>query len=129
MPEGYPSRSASGCKSPSAPSRCCSKNPNERSTGPPPMVSFFSLQLVSRDGLHETRPWRPGPISYAGAGMEFLIGPAELRIRRDRCRELVSALDGVPRQMVARCNACGAEQNAVIAYNDRYGLPIRTAVC
>jgi SAM-dependent methyltransferase len=59
----------------------------------------------------------------------FLVSPAELKTRRERCEPVVQTLKGIPRQMVARCNACGSEQNAVIAYNDRYGLPIRTAMC
>lgn len=59
----------------------------------------------------------------------FLVSPAELKIRRERCAPVSQALQGIPRQRVDRCNVCGSEQNAVIAYHDRYGLPIRTAMC
>jgi SAM-dependent methyltransferase len=59
----------------------------------------------------------------------FLIGPAELRQRRERCLPVVEALSTLERQMVDRCNVCGGGRNAVLATHDRYGLPIRTAVC
>jgi SAM-dependent methyltransferase len=59
----------------------------------------------------------------------FLVTPAELKTRRERCQPVVQPLSSIDRQMVARCNACGSEQSAVIAYHDRYGLPIRTAMC
>src|SRR6185312_17125468 len=59
----------------------------------------------------------------------FLISAADLKKRRDRCQKVVGSLAEVPRQFVTRCNACGSEHNAVIAYSDRYGLPIRTAMC
>ena len=59
----------------------------------------------------------------------FLVGPAELKERRERCKPVAQSLAGIPRQMVLRCNACGSDHNAVIAYSDRYGLPIRTAMC
>ena len=59
----------------------------------------------------------------------FLVNPAELKTRRERCEPVVQMLKAIPRQMVSQCNACGSEQNAVIAYHDRYGLPIRTALC
>jgi SAM-dependent methyltransferase len=59
----------------------------------------------------------------------FLVSPSELRTRRERCAPVVQSLAAIERQMVSRCNLCGSEQNAVIGYNDRYGLPIRTAMC
>jgi SAM-dependent methyltransferase len=59
----------------------------------------------------------------------FLVSPSELKTRRERCQPVVKSLETIPRQMVSVCNACGSEHNAVIAYNDRYGLPIRTAMC
>jgi SAM-dependent methyltransferase len=59
----------------------------------------------------------------------FLVTPAELKTRRERCQPVVQPLSSIDRQMVACCNACGSEQSAVIAYHDRYGLPIRTAMC
>ncbi len=59
----------------------------------------------------------------------FLISPADLKQRRERCRKVVDSLSGSQRQLVTRCNACGSEHNAVVAYSDRYGFPLRTAMC
>src|SRR3954468_5488371 len=59
----------------------------------------------------------------------FLISPADLKQRRERCQNVVETLAGSQRQLVTRCNVCGSEHNAVVAYSDRYGLPIRTAMC
>jgi len=61
--------------------------------------------------------------------MAFLISPAELETRRERCRPVVQLLSRVERQFVSRCNLCGSENSCVIAYQDRYGLPVRTALC
>lgn len=61
--------------------------------------------------------------------MSFLIGPAELETRRERCRPAVQSVSGAERQFVSRCNLCGSEHSCVIGYHDRYGLPLRTALC
>jgi SAM-dependent methyltransferase len=61
--------------------------------------------------------------------MSFLISSAELETRRERCRGVVQSVSGVERQFVARCNLCCSEHSCVIAYHDRYGLPLRTAMC
>jgi len=61
--------------------------------------------------------------------MGFLIAPAELETRRDRCRAVVQSVSGSERQFVSRCNLCGSERSCVIAYHDRYGLPLRTTLC
>lgn len=61
--------------------------------------------------------------------MSFLISPAELDTRRERCRPVVQSLSPVERQFVSRCNLCGSENTCVIGYHDRYGLPLRTALC
>jgi SAM-dependent methyltransferase len=61
--------------------------------------------------------------------MSFLISPAELELRRARCRPVVQSLSGAARQFVPECNLCGSENSCVLAYNDRYGMPIRTAMC
>jgi SAM-dependent methyltransferase len=61
--------------------------------------------------------------------MGFLVSPAELEARRGRCRSVVEPLAKAARQFVAQCNVCGSENNCVIAYSDRYGMPIRTAMC
>lgn len=59
----------------------------------------------------------------------FLVSPSELKTRRERCKSVVETLKNIPRRSEFTCNACGSIQNAVIAYNDRYGLPLRTALC
>jgi SAM-dependent methyltransferase len=61
--------------------------------------------------------------------MSFLIGPGELETRRERCRPAVESVSDLERQFVSRCNLCGSTQSCVIAYHDRYGLPLRTAMC
>src|SRR5579883_1168331 len=61
--------------------------------------------------------------------MSFLIPPAELDTRRERCRPAVQSVSKVARQFVSRCNLCGSENSCVIAYHDRYGLPLRTGLC
>jgi 2-polyprenyl-3-methyl-5-hydroxy-6-metoxy-1,4-benzoquinol methylase len=61
--------------------------------------------------------------------MAFLINPAELETRRERCRPVVQSVSTVERQFVSRCNLCGSEQSCIIGYHDRYGLPLRTAMC
>jgi SAM-dependent methyltransferase len=61
--------------------------------------------------------------------MGFLITPAELEQRRARCRPVVETLSSAQKQLVARCNVCGSDRSCVIGYNDRYGMPIRTAMC
>ncbi len=61
--------------------------------------------------------------------MNFLISPAELETRRQRCRPVVKSLAAVPRQFVSACNLCGSGTSCVIACDDRYGLPLRTALC
>jgi SAM-dependent methyltransferase len=61
--------------------------------------------------------------------MHFLISPAELETRRQRCRPVAEPLAAAPRQFVSACNLCGSETSCVIAYEDRYGLPLRTALC
>jgi SAM-dependent methyltransferase len=61
--------------------------------------------------------------------MGYLIPPAELQIRRERCHEAVDSLSDAPRQFVSRCNVCGSGNSCVLAYHDRYGIPIRTAMC
>jgi SAM-dependent methyltransferase len=61
--------------------------------------------------------------------MSFLISPTDLEARRERCRPAVHSVSSVERQFVSRCNLCGSEQSCVIAYHDRYGLPLRTAMC
>src|SRR5689334_13049226 len=61
--------------------------------------------------------------------MNFLVSPAELESRRGRCRSVVDSLTDSPRQFVASCNVCGSVNSCVLAYHDRYGMPIRTAMC
>jgi ubiquinone/menaquinone biosynthesis C-methylase UbiE len=61
--------------------------------------------------------------------MSFLISPGELETRRERCRRVMGSVVLSDRQYVSRCNLCGSERSCVIAYHDRYGLPLRTAMC
>jgi len=61
--------------------------------------------------------------------MEFLIHPSELARRRARCASARERLASVHRECVSECNVCGSPKNVIIAERDRYGLPLRTALC
>ncbi len=61
--------------------------------------------------------------------MNFLISPAELGARRERCRPAVESIASADRRFEPHCNVCGSEHSCVIADRDRYGLPLRTALC
>ncbi|MFN3324258.1 MAG: class I SAM-dependent methyltransferase [Bryobacteraceae bacterium] len=65
----------------------------------------------------------------AAAAHSFLIHPAELQSRRRRCEPVTSRLLKIERQMMFICNVCGSLENAVVSAQDRYGLPLRTAIC
>jgi SAM-dependent methyltransferase len=61
--------------------------------------------------------------------VRFLIHPTELRRRRLRCRPIVESLSGARAQPITTCNVCGSGASAILADQDRYGLPLRTAIC
>jgi SAM-dependent methyltransferase len=61
--------------------------------------------------------------------VNYLISPVELETRRERCRPAVESIASVERQFEPRCNLCGSEHSCVVANRDRYGLPLRTAIC
>jgi len=58
-----------------------------------------------------------------------MIHPTDLQRRRRRCRPIVERLAKAPRASATDCNTCGSQQRAVLATGDRYGLPVRTALC
>jgi len=57
------------------------------------------------------------------------IHPADLERRRSRCRPVIESLRHLARETQGTCNVCGSVHNAVLADADRYGFPIRTALC
>jgi hypothetical protein len=57
------------------------------------------------------------------------IPAADLAKRRTRCNAFVKELTGRVVDSQKCCNVCDAEQSAVFANVDRYGLPVRTAMC
>jgi len=59
----------------------------------------------------------------------FLIHPSDLPRRRGRCRPVVKSLLGAEREIVSTCNICGSRQSVILARRDRYGFPVRTALC
>lgn len=59
----------------------------------------------------------------------FLIHPADLERRRKRCRGEAEGLLRLERHTVASCNVCSSPRHALIAAKDRYGLPLRMALC
>jgi SAM-dependent methyltransferase len=59
----------------------------------------------------------------------FEISQIELEKRRARCGELIKGLEQREMHLQTHCNVCGSRQKAILADRDRYGLPIRTAMC
>lgn len=59
----------------------------------------------------------------------FQIDGRELQRRRDRCRPLLPALSELPVESLSSCSACGSRQYFVLTPIDRYGLPLRAAMC
>jgi SAM-dependent methyltransferase len=73
-----------------------------------------------------TFPWSAG---FDSGGTGIRIHPMELQRRRRRCEPTVTKLLGMERKSVPACNLCGSERRAIVAQTDRYGFPIRTAMC
>ena len=71
--------------------------------------------------------WLPHRDPGVGAG--FKLHPVELARRRKRCAPVVAAVVERLREFVPCCNVCHSEHSAIIAHEDRYGLPSRTAMC
>ncbi len=59
----------------------------------------------------------------------FLFPPSDLRRRRLRCQPIIEQLRSFNRETVKRCNICGTSTSVILAGQDRYGFPIRTAMC
>lgn len=59
----------------------------------------------------------------------FRIHPSRLRWRRKKCKTIVDEVLKLEWEMVSCCNICGSFRNVIIANIDRYGFPIRTALC
>jgi len=60
---------------------------------------------------------------------KFLIHPADLQQRRKRCALEAGILRKVERNVVVACNICGSPRHVLVATQDRYGLPLRSAQC
>ncbi len=59
----------------------------------------------------------------------FQVDGRDLHRRRRRCRPLVAALRDLPTETVGSCAACASSDLFVLTSTDRYGLPLRTAMC
>ena len=59
----------------------------------------------------------------------FSMHASDLAKRRKRCAPVREKLIAFQRQHVPACNMCGCPKNIIIAQCDRYGLPLRTAMC
>lgn len=60
----------------------------------------------------------------------FISHPIELSNRRNRCRPIVDELSTlIVNAALTSCNVCGSSKNIVIADEDRYGFPVRSAMC
>jgi SAM-dependent methyltransferase len=60
---------------------------------------------------------------------KFLIHPADLQKRRKRCAAEAARLRKLPRDLVVSCNICSSPRHVLVAEDDRYGLPFRSALC
>ena len=65
----------------------------------------------------------------SGITASFHLHPVELARRRRRCAPLLGAVVERIREFIPRCNICQSEQSAIVAQQDRYGVPSRTAMC
>jgi len=59
----------------------------------------------------------------------FLIHPSDLEQRRKSCRPAADKLLGLQRDVILSCNVCASKRHVLISKTDRYGLPLRTALC
>jgi SAM-dependent methyltransferase len=59
----------------------------------------------------------------------FLMHASDLAKRRKRCAAAREKLLAFQRHHVPACNMCGSPKNIIIASRDRYGLPLRSAMC
>ena len=59
----------------------------------------------------------------------FSMHASDLAKRRKRCAPAREKLLGFQRQCDTACNICGSPKNIIVAERDRYGLPLRTAMC
>lgn len=58
-----------------------------------------------------------------------MIHPSDLEQRRKRCARVVESLLSSPRELTAACGICASTRSIVVSERDRYGLPLRTAMC
>ncbi len=59
----------------------------------------------------------------------FQIDGRELRRRRQRCQPVIAALRELPTESLSSCSACTSREFFVLTSTDRYGLPLRAAMC
>jgi 2-polyprenyl-3-methyl-5-hydroxy-6-metoxy-1,4-benzoquinol methylase len=60
---------------------------------------------------------------------KFLIHPADLAQRRKRCEPEAARLRKLRQEVVVSCNICSSPRHTLVAGKDRYGLPLRSALC
>jgi SAM-dependent methyltransferase len=60
---------------------------------------------------------------------KFLIHPGDLAQRRKRCEPEAARLRMLQQEVVVTCNVCSSARHVLVASNDRYGLPLRSALC
>jgi len=59
----------------------------------------------------------------------FLIHPSDLEQRRKHCRAEADRLQRLQRETVVSCNVCSSQRHTLVCKTDRYGLPLRMALC
>lgn len=60
---------------------------------------------------------------------KFLIHPADLQQRRKRCGSEAARLRKLQREVIVSCNICSSPRHVLVTSKDRYGLPLRSALC
>ena len=59
----------------------------------------------------------------------YLIHPSDLSRRRKRCSAEADRLLRLQRETILSCNICSSQSHVLVSANDRYGLPLRMALC
>ncbi len=59
----------------------------------------------------------------------YLIHPSDLNHRRKRCRAEADRLLRLQRETIVSCNICASQSHVLVSGSDRYGLPLRMAMC
>lgn len=59
----------------------------------------------------------------------FSLPAHELNRRRSRCAGVVKEIRHLPHEFASDCSVCGSTERAILGNQDRYGCPVRVAIC